>query len=266
MTSVSKSRVTRWQLVTRSHLARLAVFFVTVFGIMLFAGCARGGSSGAAPQGAPVAPAHLEHVVRYRGETFGTIARWYTGSAANWSAIAAANPNVNPNKITIGRKINIPTQIVTRQEPLPESFVRQVAPKSATPKKDTVETIDSATPSAEPGAVETAAPSGDVAKGSDTEAVSDVSEPGTPGQDQEPNATGAVEGSVGSLDAGSTPSAASPSDDTAIQNSVPVNTGDANTGDAVNIGNAANTGGAVKPAKADDLERERLLDELLKNQ
>lgn len=72
----------------------------------------------------PPKPQLLEHVVQYRGETLGLIARWYTGKTTNWQAIVEANPGLRPERINLGDTIMIPSEIVTNSEPLPSSAVR----------------------------------------------------------------------------------------------------------------------------------------------
>ncbi len=83
----------------------------------------------------PPAPAPVEepveeevmytHTVRYSGETLGLIARWYTGKTTNWEAILEANPGLRPERINLRDEILVPETLMTRKEPMPESFVRQ---------------------------------------------------------------------------------------------------------------------------------------------
>ncbi|MCB0325212.1 MAG: LysM peptidoglycan-binding domain-containing protein [Bdellovibrionales bacterium] len=79
----------------------------------------------------PVEPAPYAHTVRYRGETLGLIARWYTGVAGNWQQLLEANPGLRPERINIGDTIFIPAALVTNDAPLPESAVRAVSKKAA---------------------------------------------------------------------------------------------------------------------------------------
>lgn len=75
-----------------------------------------------APVEAPPVPTFFVYVVKFRGETLGRIAEWYTGSSDNWRKIARVNSDLSvPNaRLKIGREVKIPTEIVVRQDPLPE--------------------------------------------------------------------------------------------------------------------------------------------------
>ncbi len=75
-----------------------------------------------APVEAPPMPTFFVYVVKFRGETLGRIAEWYTGSYDNWRKIARVNSDLSvPNaRLKIGREVKIPTEIVVRQDPLPE--------------------------------------------------------------------------------------------------------------------------------------------------
>ena len=74
-----------------------------------------------APVEAPPMPTFFVYVVKFRGETLGRIAEWYTGSYDNWRKIARVNSDLSvPNaRLKIGREVKIPTEIVVRQDPLP---------------------------------------------------------------------------------------------------------------------------------------------------
>ena len=65
----------------------------------------------------------LEHTIMYNGETLALIARWYTGDAANWKAIAAQNPDLVPTKMRLGNKVFIPVQLLKTREPMPKNYV-----------------------------------------------------------------------------------------------------------------------------------------------
>jgi len=81
---------------------------------------------------APAAPAerYLSHTIAYQGETLGAIARWYTGSVANWPAIAAANPELNPKKLRVGQIVEIPESLAVKREPFTAEYLAQSAKKS----------------------------------------------------------------------------------------------------------------------------------------
>ncbi len=71
---------------------------------------------------------YFEHRVKWPGETLSLIAGWYTGSYANWKAIAQANPGLNPNRIAVGDIINIPPQMMKTKKPLPRKVVSKTLP------------------------------------------------------------------------------------------------------------------------------------------
>lgn len=71
----------------------------------------------------------VEHRVTYSGETLGMIASWYTGRAQNWKAILEANPGLRPERITIGRTITVPGDLVIQREPMPKRFVQDLVAK-----------------------------------------------------------------------------------------------------------------------------------------
>ncbi len=73
----------------------------------------------------PPKPAMVEHTVQYSGETLGLIARWYTGKTSNWQEIVAANPGLRPERINIGDQIMIPASLVVNDKPLPSTAVRR---------------------------------------------------------------------------------------------------------------------------------------------
>ena len=75
-------------------------------------------------------PPAYQHRVRFRGETLTYIARWYTGSAANWRAIAAANPGIEPRRMQLGDKIAIPRSMLRQSAPMPKTMLAsRAAPK-----------------------------------------------------------------------------------------------------------------------------------------
>ena len=71
---------------------------------------------------------YFEHRVKWSGETLSLIAGWYTGSYGNWTAIAKANPGLNPNRIAVGDVINIPPQMMKTKKPLPRKVVSKTLP------------------------------------------------------------------------------------------------------------------------------------------
>ena len=79
----------------------------------------------------PPAPEVVEHTVQYPGETLGLISRWYTGKSSNWEAILSMNPGMDPRRINLGNVILIPAELVVKDSPLPQSFVGSVVPSDA---------------------------------------------------------------------------------------------------------------------------------------
>jgi hypothetical protein len=86
------------------------------------------------------------HEVRYSGEVLISIAKWYTGSQNNWTAIANINPHLNPNRIFIGDNILIPENLLKRRDPMPLSFLntssRKKSAQTLPPKQQSVESYD----------------------------------------------------------------------------------------------------------------------------
>lgn len=90
----------------------------------------------------PPPPPPLEHTISVSGETLGLIARWYTGKTTNWQAIAAANPGINPNRLRLGMVIQIPRELVVQEAPLPKNFVRTASSNAQAPKPEAEEDGD----------------------------------------------------------------------------------------------------------------------------
>lgn len=63
------------------------------------------------------------HKIQFSGETLSLISKWYTGSADSWKNVAAANPGMDPNRVSIGQEIIIPGSLILTKEPMPKSFV-----------------------------------------------------------------------------------------------------------------------------------------------
>jgi len=101
----------------------------------------------ASPSPAASAPAALDtavvrqrrfalHAVRWPEENLALIARWYTGKADHWKAIAQATPNLRGRALAPGDLVFIPEELIRRREALPRSFVlpkRPAAKPAATP-------------------------------------------------------------------------------------------------------------------------------------
>lgn len=76
---------------------------------------------------------YFAHTVKKDGEKMETIAKWYTGKAANWKAIAKANPKINPNHLAAGNEIYIPSKLIKTRSPLPDV---QSAPRADNPEPE----------------------------------------------------------------------------------------------------------------------------------
>jgi hypothetical protein len=77
-------------------------------------------------------PTYHVHTVRWPGESLSIIAKWYTGHLENWRAIARANPELDPDRITMGTKVRIPKDLLKTEDPMPQDFVSTF---SAEPEK-----------------------------------------------------------------------------------------------------------------------------------
>lgn len=86
-----------------------------------------------APAAAPPPPPnYFVHVVRWRGQTLGRIAEWYTGRYDNWRKIAPLNDLSVPNaSLKVGREVKIPPEMVVRRRALPQP--RAQAPAAPRP-------------------------------------------------------------------------------------------------------------------------------------
>jgi hypothetical protein len=80
------------------------------------------------PPSAPAPPSGYIHVVRWKGQTLGEIAKWYTGKFENWKKLAEPNGLTRPDLVLkLGRRVVVPNDLMTRDEPMPEPR----APKKA---------------------------------------------------------------------------------------------------------------------------------------
>jgi hypothetical protein len=85
------------------------------------------------PSQAPSTSGFYSHKVRWPNETLYLIARWYTGTARNWKAIAKANPELDPKKMAIGVMIAIPESLLISRKPMPFSFLHPLVREKAKP-------------------------------------------------------------------------------------------------------------------------------------
>ena len=89
------------------------------------------------------------HKVRYPGESVSIIAGWYTGEIDNWKVLSEVNPEINPNVIHEGMKINIPESMLKTREPITREYVDSFYPKSKPKSKGTGSRGQSSTPDEE---------------------------------------------------------------------------------------------------------------------
>jgi len=91
-----------------------------------------------APAEPPPMPTFFVYAVKFRGQTLGQIAEWYTGSYDNWRKIARVNDDLSLPYVPlkIGREVKIPTEIVVRREPMPPPKPKRVSPTHAKPSAE----------------------------------------------------------------------------------------------------------------------------------
>jgi hypothetical protein len=112
---------------------------------------AEGGQPEAGPaETAPVA--YFVHTVTLQGESLSIIAKWYTGDLKNWEVLAQHNPRINPNRIFKGDTIQIPRNLMVREDPMIQAFVdeSQPHPKRRTTTGKPGEKTGKEQPAAEP--------------------------------------------------------------------------------------------------------------------
>ena len=71
---------------------------------------------------APKPPALFAHRVSFSGQTLSTIAKWYTGDAANWRQLTEpVNTGLTEccAKLKVNRVIYLPRDLVTQTKPMP---------------------------------------------------------------------------------------------------------------------------------------------------
>ncbi len=75
----------------------------------------------------------IAHVVQWKSEKLSMISQWYTGESKNWELLADANPNINPDKLSIGNKIFIPSRLLKTKKTMPKKFVSNYHKKTKKP-------------------------------------------------------------------------------------------------------------------------------------
>ena len=128
---------------------------VAVLSLLALQACAGRHSESPELGGAKVTPRYIPHTIEYPGETLGAIAKWYTGSANNWTELSAANPGLDPRKLRLGQIVNIPEELAVKREPFGADFIGQ---------NKAVESVQTAPPP-------------QMAKVSDTATASDMASP-----------------------------------------------------------------------------------------
>jgi hypothetical protein len=83
----------------------------------------------------PPPPAYVFHKVM-AGETFATIAKWYSGKDSNWREIAEANKELNPSSLRVGDVVKVPVYLTTvhNAQPNYSTAPRKVKKKAAAGK------------------------------------------------------------------------------------------------------------------------------------
>ena len=80
------------------------------------------------PHPAEITPkGDLVHYVTYAGETLSMIARWFTDERANVGRLARINKLQNPNELSIGDEVIIPSYLVKNKSRLTEEAVKRLA-------------------------------------------------------------------------------------------------------------------------------------------
>jgi len=83
----------------------------------------------------PPPPAYVFHKVM-PGETFATIAKWYSGKESNWREIASHNQELNPSGLRVGDVVKVPVYLTTAHnvQPNHSTAPRKVKKKVASGK------------------------------------------------------------------------------------------------------------------------------------
>ncbi len=109
--------------------ASFLFFLVLLSALVFLAGCV---ATSPTPDWQPLAPQKKfpVHVVQWPGETLPMIAQWYTGQKENWEALANANPNIAPERLSPGDRILLPPQLVKTEKKMPREFISSFAGKA----------------------------------------------------------------------------------------------------------------------------------------
>jgi hypothetical protein len=74
---------------------------------------------------------YFAYTVKQDGEKMEVLSTWYTGNAANWKAIARANPKLDPDHLVAGNEVYIPSKILKTRQPISGA---PSAPTAVTPE------------------------------------------------------------------------------------------------------------------------------------
>jgi hypothetical protein len=89
-----------------------------------------------APAAPTPQPQYFVHVVKFRGQTLGRIADWYTADYENWRKLAEPNGLSAPTvPLKVGREVKIPVELMINRRPLPPPRPRPAAPAEGAVKK-----------------------------------------------------------------------------------------------------------------------------------
>lgn len=90
------------------------------------------------------------------GETFASIAKWYSGEAGKWREIEKANPGMNPWRLKKDDIVKVPVAVASlhADQPKTSTAPRPKAKKSSPASKAVQAGPEEATPSADPGDAE----------------------------------------------------------------------------------------------------------------
>ena len=108
------------------------IVFILIF---INTGCVSQTKKGKVWQPVKTKKAPLVHLVQWPEEILPIIAEWYTGDIKNSGSIADANPNINPDYLSVGNKIFISEELVKTRNPLTKEFVTEYYTKLKKKKK-----------------------------------------------------------------------------------------------------------------------------------
>lgn len=246
-----------------------AVFLITCFtgiSIASFGACAKAPMTSpqqeTEPRSPSPQPAFLEHEVHHSGETLGKIAAWYTGNARNWKRLVEVNPHLKPNKIRLGQLIRIPSELVVQEKPMPQHVAAGAGKKGAT-KMGSASTAQASfrerekTPTPKGSSVAETSPSkGEISQGE----VIKQDKAGTPldvsSQDQKGNAEKTSAAAEKILKEGTDQPVAKVNPPKGSSDGTPIRHSTQADGEKPKE--------TPSPPSQEDIERERLLDELLR--